>query len=82
MSIVKGRLIIIISILGFIVWGLIWGFATKSVNESKGYEGGFWLGFFLSFIGLIIVACKADNRQFSIYSNNITRDVSIYGMRI
>lgn len=49
--------------IGLIIWGVIWGYATKTVNENKGYEGGFWLGFFLGFIGLIIVACKSENRN-------------------
>lgn len=53
-----------------IIWGLIWGFATKTVNENKGYDGGFWLGFLLGFIGLIIVACKPENRAVTDYATS------------
>lgn len=41
---------------------LIFGFATRTINRNKGYEGGFWWGFLLGPIGLIIIACKPDNR--------------------
>jgi len=58
-------------IIGVVIWGLIWGFATLHVNESKGYDGGFWLGFFLGFIGLIIVACKANNSYKNDYASSI-----------
>lgn len=52
-------------VIAAIIWGLIWGFVTKTVNENKGYDGGFWWGFWLGFIGLIVVACKPDNRSYS-----------------
>lgn len=52
--------------LGYIVGGLIgciiFGFISKYINESKGYEGGFAWGFWLNLIGIIVVACKPDNR--------------------
>ncbi len=54
--------------IGVIIWGIIWGFISKHVNESKGYDGGFAWGFWLGFIGLIVVACKPDNRS-SYYSS-------------
>lgn len=51
---------------GLVVWAIIWGCITKAVSSSKGYDGGFAWGFFLGLIGLIVVACKPDNRP--IYS--------------
>ncbi|MDE5619110.1 MAG: SHOCT domain-containing protein [Ruminococcus sp.] len=56
-------------LIGILIWALIWGFITKSVSKSKGYNGGFWWGFWLGFIGLIVVACKPDNRSYSSYSS-------------
>lgn len=56
-------------IIGIIIWALIWGFITKSISASKGYDGGFWWGFWLGFIGLIVVACKPDNRSYNQSSN-------------
>lgn len=47
-----------------LVWMLICGFVTRTINKNKGYEGGFWWGFFLEFIGIIVVACKPDNRGY------------------
>ena len=44
---------------------IILGFVTKHINESKGYTGGFAWGFWLNLIGVIVVACKPDNRQYS-----------------
>ena len=54
-------------ILGVLICSLACGFATRKINESKGYDGGFAWGFWLGFIGLIVVACKPDNRS-SYYS--------------
>ena len=51
-----------------IVIACVWGFVTKCINEDKGYEGGFAWGFWLGFIGVIVVACKSDNRRWDIYS--------------
>lgn len=50
---------------GLVVWAIIWGCITKAVSSSKGYDGGFAWGFFLGLIGLIVVACKPDNRQYN-----------------
>ena len=51
---------------GYIIGGfigcIIMGFVTKYINESKGYKGGFAWGFWLNIIGIIVVACKPDNR--------------------
>ena len=62
--------------IGYIVGGLIsaviFGLITKYINESKGYKGGFAWGFWLSIIGIIVVACKPDNRNNSQSINNIT----------
>ena len=62
--------------LGYIVGGLIgcviFGFITKYINNSKGYEGGFAWGFWLNLIGVIVVACKPDNRSNSQANINIT----------
>lgn len=55
--------IILYWVLGILIWGFIWGIITQSVSSSKGYDGGFAWGFLLGFIGLIVVACKPDNRQ-------------------
>ncbi len=55
--------------IGYIIGGLIaciiFGCITKYINESKGYNGGFAWGFWLNIIGIIVVACKPDNRSFS-----------------
>ena len=54
--------------IGYIVGGLavciILGIVTKKMNESKGYSGGFAWGFWLNLIGVIVVACKPDNRSY------------------
>ena len=47
------------------------GLITRYINKSKGYEGGFAWGFWLAFIGIIVVACKPDNRSSSQPQNNI-----------
>lgn len=52
-------------IIGVIIVSCIFGFITKTMNENKGYEGGFAWGFWLNLIGVIVVACKPDNRQYS-----------------
>ena len=49
----------------YIVYIFIFGFVTKTINENKGYEGGFWWGFWLGILGVIVVACKPDNRSYS-----------------
>ena len=54
---------IIIYIIVAIVVQILFGVATKHINESKGYTGGFAWGFWLGIIGIIVVACKADNRS-------------------
>lgn len=55
-------------LIGYIFGGLITciilGLITKYISKSKGYKGGFAWGFFLNIIGIIVVACKPDNRQF------------------
>ncbi len=55
--------IILYWVLGILIWGLIWGVVTRSVSSSKGYNDGFAWGFFLGIIGLIVVACRPDNRS-------------------
>lgn len=50
-------------VLGGIIVSIIFGFITSWINESKGYNGGFAWGFFLGVIGIIVVACRADNRH-------------------
>ena len=52
-------------IIGGLITGSIFGLITKHINESKGYSGGFAWGFWLTVIGIIVVACKPDNRQYS-----------------
>lgn len=49
--------------IGVLIISVIFGYITKHINESKGYSGGFAWGFWLSFIGIIVVACKPDNRS-------------------
>ena len=56
-------------IIGGVIVGIIFGCITKHINESKGYEGGFAWGFWLSFIGIIVVACKPDNRIYTQMQN-------------
>ncbi len=51
--------------LGSLAVCIILGFVTKHINENKGYSGGFAWGFWLNLIGVIVVACKPDNRQYS-----------------
>lgn len=48
-----------------LIWALGWGFITSIVSSNKGYDGGFWWGFFLGFIGLIVVACRPENKESS-----------------
>ena len=55
---------IFLYLLGVALWCSIWGIATNIINENRGYEGGFWWGFFLGAIGVVIVACRPDNRKF------------------
>lgn len=49
-------------IIGVLIASCIFGFITKTMNENKGYQGGFAWGFWLTIIGVIVVACKPDNR--------------------
>ena len=62
--------------LGYIVGGLIgcviFGLITKYLNNIKGYEGGFAWGFWLNLIGVIVVACKPDNRQNAQLNSNVS----------
>lgn len=51
--------------LGSLAVCVILGFVTKHINESKGYSGGFAWGFWLNLIGVIVVACKPDNRSYT-----------------
>lgn len=55
---------------GVLIVSIIFGLITKHINESKGYTGGFAWGFWLNIIGIIVVACKPDNRSFSQYQGN------------
>lgn len=64
--------------LGYLVTAIIWGIITYSVNNNKGYYGGFWWGFFLGFIGLIVVACKTDNRTLAYYRSQEEETVHRY----
>ncbi len=50
-------------VISYFVSGIIFGFVTKTINENKGYEGGFAWGFFLGILGVIVVACKPENRS-------------------
>lgn len=50
--------------IGVLIGCIIFGCITKYINENKGYQGGFAWGFFLTWIGIIVVACKPDNRQY------------------
>ena len=43
---------------------IIFGCITRAINTNKGYEGGFAWGFWLGVIGIIVVACRADNRHY------------------
>lgn len=59
----------------FIIYGIVligvcvvMGLISKHINENKGYYGGFAWGFFLGIIGIIVVACRSDNRSYQ-YSN-------------
>lgn len=59
--------------LGSLAVCVILGLVTKHINESKGYSGGFAWGFWLNLIGVIVVACKPDNRtnaQNNVYSGH------------
>ncbi|MDE6678156.1 MAG: hypothetical protein K2K02_03850 [Ruminococcus sp.] len=51
--------------LGVIINASIWGLITRAISKSKGYKGGFAWGFWLGIIGLIVVACKPDNRGYN-----------------
>ena len=45
----------------------IWGAITWKINDYKGYaSGGFWWGFFLGLVGVIVVACKPNVRNYKI----------------
>lgn len=50
-------------LIGYIIVWSIFGMISKHINESKGYDGGFAWGFWLGIIGIIVVACRADNRS-------------------
>ncbi len=63
-------LVVIFNILGIFIGCCIMGFATKTISNNKGYYGGFWWGFLLGIIGIIIVACKPDNRGHNQPQNN------------
>lgn len=58
-------------IIGGLVVAIVFGLITKHINESKGYQGGFAWGFWLSVIGIIVVACKPDNRTNTQSQNNM-----------
>ncbi|MBE6861508.1 MAG: SHOCT domain-containing protein [Ruminococcus sp.] len=59
-----------------IVSSVICGFVSKTINENKGYYGGFAWGFWLSILGIIVVACKPENRS-TYYSNNSDMDYAL-----
>ena len=50
-------------ILGCLIISVICGAITRKINQNKGYDGGFAWGFFLWIIGIIVVACRADNSK-------------------
>lgn len=54
----------IATFIGALIAAFVFGFITKYINEEKGYEGGFAWGFWLGVIGIIVVACKADNHRY------------------
>lgn len=54
---------IIAYIFGVIILGVIFGTVTYGLNTEKGYQGGFWLGFFFGVIGIIIIACKPEDKE-------------------
>ncbi|MCI7803659.1 MAG: hypothetical protein MR503_01085 [Oscillospiraceae bacterium] len=54
-----------------LISGLICGAITYKINTEKGYDGGFAWGFLLGVIGIVVVACRADNiRYYNEYSNS------------
>ena len=52
-------------VVGYLLYCLIFGFVSKTINQNKGYDGGFAWGFWLGILGVIVVACKPDNRSYS-----------------
>ena len=57
--------VFIVSMLFSVGMAVAFGFITKHINENKGYTGGFAWGFFLGVIGIIVVACRSDNRTYN-----------------
>jgi len=56
-----GFVSVIISLLITVGIASIWGAVTWKINDNKGYaSNGFWWGFFLGWVGVIVVACKAN----------------------
>ena len=60
-----------------IVVAVIFGIISRKINEDKGYYGGFAWGFFLGIIGIIVVACRSDNRNRYSYHDDVLSKVAI-----
>ena len=70
---------ILLRIIGSLIVCVIFGMITKYINNIKGYEGGFAWGFWLNLIGVIVVACKPDNRA---NAQKKAEDTSPYDMPV
>lgn len=58
------------ALIGYIIMLCIFGAISKHINESKGYYGGFAWGFWLGIIGIIVVACRPENRSSYIHMDD------------
>ena len=62
------------SLIVSVIMAIIFGIVSKTINENKGYYGGFAWGFWLGIIGIIVVACKPENKSRESFAEKIYND--------
>ena len=62
------------SLIVSVIMAIIFGIVSKTINENKGYYGGFAWGFWLWIIGVIVVACKPENKSRESFAEKIYND--------
>lgn len=57
-------------VIGVLVYSIICGFVCLGISSSRGMGGGFWWGFWLGIIGIIVVAVRPNDNQYSPKAQN------------
>lgn len=62
---------LIITLIGYAIYGCIFGAATNAVVRNKGYqENWFWWGFFFGLIALLVALSKPDRNANRVYQTS------------